>query len=267
MRNILPSPPSAFQRFMISVWQCSQFSHKTYQVLYNTVGNIGVYYLLQWAGSFKTSFLPYINILLWEVCRNGERRRNKFEGSSLPVLSSPRFIRIQRGWRSERCSHTSQIQFAWFIPCSALGFLALLSKYITARTQAGEGMWGLCFARTSAPRAGCGFHRCLPAPFSWHWASSPRPHLTHSTPHPPVPSRTDRFCGDLFHGVLKGNVIAASADPREIHERAFGSSFVRNLEKIKPLKWHMTLLSVPALPQMSEASANTAWITDLKKAP
>lgn len=187
MRNILPSPLSTFQRFMISVWQCSQFFHKAYQVIYNLVGNIGVYYLLQWAGLFKTGFLSHINILLWEVCRNGERRRNKFEGSSLPVLSSPRFVCVQRGGSSEHCSHTSQIQFAWFTPCCAPGFLALLSKYITARTQAGAGTWDLCLARTSAPWAGCGFHRCLPALFRLH-REQPR-----TSPHPQHPSPSSPF--------------------------------------------------------------------------
>lgn len=230
MRNILPSSPSTFWRFMISLWQCSQFFHETYQVLYNLVGNVGVYYLLQWAGLFKTGFLSHINILVWEGGRNGENMRNKFEGSSLPVLSSPRFVCIQRGGRSERCSHTSQIQFAWLIPCSASGF-------------------SLCWVNTSLPEPERARRRevcALPTP--WHLElavvstgvsqlrsvgteSSPGPLLARSIPHPLLPSQTDRFCNDLFHGVLKGNVIAASADPQEIHERAFGSGFVRNLEK------------------------------------
>lgn len=100
---------------------------------------MGVYYLLQWAVLFKTSFSSCINILVWEVCRNGEKTRNKFDGSSLPVLLSLRSVCVQRGGRSECCSHTSQMQFSCFIPSSAFGFLALLSKYIFSRNPT---RWG-----------------------------------------------------------------------------------------------------------------------------
>lgn len=65
--------------------------------------------------------------------------RNKFEGSSLLVLSSPRSVCAQRGGRSEHCSHTSQVQFFWFIPSSALGFLALLNKHISGRNLTIQG--------------------------------------------------------------------------------------------------------------------------------
>lgn len=59
---------------------------------------------------------------------------NKFEDSSLLVLSSPRLVCVQRGGMSEHCRHTSQIQVFWFIPSFALGFLALLKNTSLAET-------------------------------------------------------------------------------------------------------------------------------------
>lgn len=178
-----------------------------YQALCNLVGNIGVYYLLQGAVLLKTSFSSRINIPLWEVCRNGERMRNKSEGSSLPVLSSPGLACVRRGGR---CSHTPQIQSSWFIPSSASGFLALLSKYIFGRNPARQG--DVRFVPCLASRAGCGFHRRLPAPLGRHRErprTSPR-----WQPLTPLagPAASAWFRGDLSRGALNDNVIAASAD-------------------------------------------------------
>lgn len=138
----------------------------------------------------------------------------------MPVLWSPRLVCIQRGGRSERCSHTSQIQFSWFIPSSASGFLALLSKYIFGRNPTRrEDVWfvpcphlgissWLRFPQVSPSSA-------QPAPR----AASDLASLTASLTPFSLFGLTGSawFCGDLFRGVLKDNVIAASADsPRNL---------------------------------------------------
>lgn len=133
----------------------------------------------------------------------------------MPVLSSPRLVCVQRGGKSEHCSRISQMHFSWFIPSSASGFLALLSKYIFGRNPTSQGaVWFVPCPRLSisswlrSPEVSPS--SAQPAPRAASALTSPTAPLTPVSPFGLTGSAW--FCGDLFRGVLKDNVIAASAD-------------------------------------------------------
>lgn len=150
---------------------------------------------------------------VWEVCRNEERRRNKSEGSSLPILSSPRLVCVRRdgGLRAAVTLHKYSL-LVLYLPLLRVFSLCWVNT-TSAEIQPGE-MCSLFLAHTSASQDGCGFHRCLPAPLSQHLEQpQTSPHSQSlSPPLPSSPSGLTWFCSDLFRGVLKDNVIAVSAD-------------------------------------------------------